>query len=86
MQNVEGIFTLQDTKENFETLITDSDHFKFTSGDIYRIRRDMNRLIINLSRIFQSTKAEEEEKLRSSKEQENLQTVLVGDDTTVRGV
>ena len=52
-------FRLSDAEDNFRSLISGDDTFKFSASDIATMRKDMSKLIIRLSEIFQSMKAEE---------------------------
>ena len=66
-------FTRNDASENFRSLITHSESFKFSGDDIYRIRREIDRLIGALSKIFQAIKAEKGDKVQTTDEQTNVQ-------------
>ena len=61
LQSWDMPFTLSQAKNNFQTLITNNQKFKFSGIEITAMRLEMSLLIMNLSSIYQTLKAQEKE-------------------------
>ena len=61
LQSWDMPFTVSHAKNNFKTLITNNHKFMFSGIDIIAMRLEMCSLIMNLSSIYQTLKAQEKE-------------------------